>query len=270
MATGRCPVPGGKRGLAMLTPILDQLEIHGMPVAFLRHVEAHVPLVASDTDALKGWRWDMKLHLSAATLRPLANPVPDTMGGEAAPIHTLYHEGTHAFLYSKRAEPAVVRLREEALRYYSQNSWLKVGGAVTDPARVVEEAAADYVAHRATLLWTTMKAFAAARDVKRTLSQMTRLQVEEQVKTLADLPHLYNCKADQLIFGYQNNYWGYGRTQVYTTKPISFALKEYCDQAILERKVADSFDALPKIVREHQELLAELRQLLPREQAVTY
>ena len=254
----------------MLTLILNALEKHGMPVAFLRHVEAHVPMVASNTDALKGWKSDMKLHLSAGTLRPLANPVPDTIRWESGPIHTLYHEGTHAFLYAKRAEPAVVRLREEAQRYYSQNAWLKTGGSVSDPARVVEEAAADYVAHRAALLWKTMESLAAARDVKRTLTQMTRLQGEEQVKTIADLPQHLNEQAGQLTFGYQNNYWGFGKTQVYTSKPISFALKDYCDQAILERKVPDSFDALPKLVREHHELLAEMEQLLPRGQPVTY
>ncbi|MBN8729407.1 MAG: hypothetical protein J0L64_02625 [Acidobacteria bacterium] len=254
----------------MLTPILDQLEKQGMPVAFLRHVEAHVPIVAGPMDEMIMKDEVKKLSLSAATLRPLTNPVPDTLRGEGSAIHTLYHEGTHAFLYAKQAEPAVVRLREEARRYYSQNAWLKTGGSVSDPSRVVEEAAADYVGHRAALLWKTMEALAAARDVKRTLPQMTRLQVEEQVKTLADLPHHFNEQAGQLTFGYQKDYWGYGGRQVYTSKPISFALKDYCDQAILEHKVPDSFDALPKLVREHQELLAELEKLLPREQPVTY
>lgn len=269
VSTGRCAFPGGKRGLTMLTPILDALEKHGMPVAFLRHVEAHVPLVASDTDALKGWKWDMQLHLSAGTLRPLANPVPDTIGGEAAPIHTLYHEGTHAFLYSKRAEPAVVRLREEALRYY-RDAGLAVGGTATDPARIVEEAAADYVAHRAAMLWRTMEALAEAAEVERTAGGMNRFKLEEKVKECAELPHEYNRKGAQLVFGYQNNYWGYGSRQLMTTKPISFALKNYCDQVILQGKIPDCFDGLPECVRQHGELLGRLRRLLPVEAAATY
>lgn len=254
----------------MLTPILDQLEQHGMPVAFLRHVEAHVPIMAGPMDEMIMKEAEKKLSLSATTLRLLANPDPAKAGGATFAISTLYHEGTHAFLYAKEAEPSVVRLREEARRYYSQNAWLKTGGSVSDPARVVEEAAADYVGHRALLLWRTMEAFATARDMKQTLPQMTRHNAEEWLKPFADMPHHYNERAGQLIFGYQKDYWGFGKKQVYTSKPISFALKEYCDQAILERRVPDSFDALPKFVREHQELLAELQQLLPPGQLVTY
>lgn len=253
----------------MLTPILDALEKHGMPVAFLRHVDAHVPMVASDTDALKGWKWDLKLHLSAGTLRSLANPVPDTIGGEAAPIHTLYHEGTHAYLHSKRAEPAVVRLREEALRYY-RDAGLAVGGTATDPARIVEEAAADYVAHRASMLWRAMEALEEGAEVERTAGGMNRFQLEEQVKKCTESPEEYNRKGAQLVFGYQNDYWGYGSRQLMTTKPISFALKDYCDQVILQGKIPDSFDGLPEFVRKHGEVAARLRRLLPAEAAATY
>lgn len=61
-----------------------------------------------------------------------------------APIGTLSHEATHAFLIeSNDAKPAL-----EAAEQYYANPPLKNGGTMNDPERAVQEAAATYVKHR--------------------------------------------------------------------------------------------------------------------------
>jgi hypothetical protein len=239
-------IPPGGAGInpkdlkAMFSGFLANANYYGMPTKFLAAVGKGYDLTViaeKESEAFDRARKQMELHRSTYDL--LVGMNADLPFGEAGAIDNVYHEATHAYLELKREK--FKKLIADGEKYYT-DAPMKGGGTSKDPARVFQEAAASYVGRRAAAWWaafevlTTVLVPIATRpervDVGRLKSnaQTTRTEYNDQMK-----------KRD---YGYEGD-----PTQVSTSKPISADMKATLDSELLEGKIPDEFDQVPKFAQ---------------------
>jgi hypothetical protein len=223
---------------------IDQAKPYGMPTAFLTRLlnEYDWDFESGRDDRVRdGWTvfglLPHELILSEYTSKGLGR----LDWADSVSVLTLYHEGTHAYIDLVDYDDS--REFEEAKEYYN---WapLEDGNKVLpihDTERAVQEAAAEYVGHRASTLWKTWGRLKFLDlMVKRVSDGQTTVAQAIQVMRGSGKHTVRNdyWKAmSQQYFGYVDH-----RGQVEINYPIYPKLSAFCDRTILENSILDQFD----------------------------
>jgi hypothetical protein len=164
---------------------------------------------------------------------------------EISGLGTIYHEATHAYLDLMEDDPRFAPVLQSAEAYYRTQGRLENGGAVTDPAEVVQEAAAGYVGHRVVTWWQAFER----------LHWIAELDVEQRQnpsinRMFTRIPEEYNRGMRQRVFGYESSLGAAltGGDQVHTTTAMPDNLRELCDNEILEGRIHDRFEDDSRLV----------------------
>jgi RHS repeat-associated protein len=155
-----------------------------------------------------------------------------SLGETDAAIATIFHEGTHAYIIDHASNPALANVLRAATDYY-KGAVMSNGRVVSDPARLAEEAAAEYVEHR----------------IQSWFSAYTQLQSDKAAGRLdqaeaQNIARQYDKAMSQRVFGYDNS--SNLSREVTTSKPIPDTLKQFLDGTLLEGRISDRFEDDPK------------------------
>jgi hypothetical protein len=157
--------------------------------------------------------------------------------GSYGSVNTLYHEATHAYV-------DLVDLDDENL--WAEAEWiygrarLQSGKKVSDPNRVVNEAAAMYVGHRAAHMyrvWGQMAQLNSYLDLVEA-KKMTPARLAELIAMSVpegSIEAAYNKEMKEVVFGYDAK--NDGDQDEVASEPIPQQLRTYCDSVILEDKI---------------------------------
>jgi len=229
-----------------------------MPVKFLKLVSSkytfgHTSGIANTNT------WLNNIDLSDSELSTLrAGFRPGGTMGESTTIQTLYHEATHAYLDLRDDEKKFKDFIKDGDNYY-KDAPLEGGKVAKDPDRIFQEAAASYVGDRAASWYSSYDFIEVLRESvdKKTWDGEGNKKVYDGAEKLArKVPGEYDRSMRDRVFGYEER-WG---DQVPTTKPISAAIKVFCDQEILEGKIPDGFDSSAFLKDKLQSLLDLIQQ----------
>ena len=156
-----------------------------------------------------------------------ATPATISFAGDAGSI---FHETMHAYLDVKSGDPKVKRFIDHAMAHYTDAA-LQGGGKVSDPYRVMTEAAAEYVGERVPQWWMTLSTLTTYVRAGKLSKKLLDQQRTEWEKATANR-----------VFGYQERLWS---PKTWTERPISDEMKRFLDEDILEGKMPDRFDDVP-------------------------
>jgi hypothetical protein len=152
-------------------------------------------------------------------------------------VLNIYHESTHAWLDLQAERSDVRNLRQAGVAYY-RGAALEKGGATNDPARIFQEAIAEYVGHRAAAYWTALATLSAVAGAARRKG-LRRDVLSSLLRKAVRTRDTYERDMAQRTFGYQTAcFWC---AQQYTTKVISTPLKGFADRVLLEDKLSEHF-----------------------------
>jgi len=158
-----------------------------------------------------------------------------------AGVQSIYHEATHAWFDIKSARPDVAGLVKRGKVYYS-GSLRSSGQKVDDEDRALQEAAAAYVAHRASSYFA---AYASLSNYEKLLGHPPANGVTQALSMARRVPSEYDIRMADRVMGYQMMS-RFSSVQDPLTKPISTDLRAFCDRVLLELRIPDSFNlALP-------------------------
>jgi hypothetical protein len=216
-------------------------EKFGLPVKALRFVEDNARLVSSDSRDSEDYRpFRQRLRLSRDTLSALSALAPE-FPSEAVEVQIVYHESTHAYLDIKSKDDGDLQraMVKWAIQY--DDAPLEDGSKGDDPTRLVTEAAAEYVGHRASTYWSALESmnYVEAQQKKNKASGRAFWDFFQRI------PLRYNRPMAERSFGYQDRGPFWNTRQVQTTKTIVAELKDYCDRVILEGRMPDQFARTP-------------------------
>lgn len=220
----------------------------GLPVAMLSYVQQNYLILTTPVGGsyVDPFRDQLRLGPTPRTLIPKTLADGSNWMSEADAIGELYHEATHAYMDLKKTRPDVSQVIKKAKTYYKSG---KLEGAVrlTDPERLAWEAAAMYAGHRVEVWWNALEALTFVRNGMATSPDMYTYLEGMTKKARTD----YNKAMAQLAFGYQN----IGDKQVRTTTKIPAFLSRFCDDALLENKIPDNFNATVKLRNMYVDLM---------------
>jgi len=227
-------------------------ESYGMPVRFLKKVVSEYDFgIDNDYDdhantTLNG------VTLTTPTLLGLRHDATH-MADEIA-VNTLYHEATHAYVDLVDADET--DMWAEAVREY-WGAKLKNGRVVDDPDRVAQEAAAEYVACRASTVWTAFRTVSNLNALldkfeARLMSEGRMQEVWDFYQSQGTIPEAYNQSMRQRVFGYQ--VMSGSQTSI-ADRPIPYRLKRWCD-SVLEFKILDRFEQMLALRSQYERLEA--------------
>jgi hypothetical protein len=199
----------------------------GLPTQFLENISEHYSI------------WEGNAHT-----KPMVNVIvlpPDSLSAwreismdrTANGLHNFYHETTHAFLDLKSDDPKFAKFINDGERYY-EGAILENGERASDPHRLFQEAAAQYVQHRVALFYRTL-------SILRVLACVQEVMPARIPEDLAKITREYVDGANQPIFAYERPFLG---EQEHTTRDISPEIKSFLDQELLEGKIPPDFDAV--------------------------
>jgi hypothetical protein len=198
---------------AEIEGMVARLQHEGLPVKFLTTTLANLDVEMTD-DAKPRYSpfWE-RLYVPESSV----TAVP---GGMAPNPTFVYHESTHAFFDVHRKDPKVRELIDEGRRYYehapvrnsSQTEDLSI--PTTDPDRVFQEAAAEYVANRIDTWWTAAQGLVrlAQRSKKGLGFPVRNNPAGNFIQDAVDLRLDYDKGMARKDFGY-----GVGRRDAYIT-----------------------------------------------------
>jgi len=236
---------------------VQQVEGYGMPVKFLKMVASKYTFGTTSGIANTNV-WLNNIDLSESELSTLRSGFrPGGTLGESPTIGTLYHESTHAYLDLRDGEMKFKAFISDGEKYYKGAS-LSNGKSASDPGRIFQEAAASYVGQRAATWYGTydfIESISEGIDEKTWAGKGDPAYYDRVEKLVAKIPGDYDRSMRERVFGYQES-WG---DQVETTKPISAAIKGFCDLEILEGKISDSFESSGFLKQRHQKLLDQIK-----------
>lgn len=225
----------------MYDDFVRNAERYGLPVRFLRRVGRDYDISFGSSSAVNTWFNSMTLE--EEDLESASRMAPTLPIGEGSAIRTIYEEATHAYLDLLSDEPRFSRFIGVGERHY-RGARTTGGTVTTDPGRVFQEAAANYVAHRAATWWLTFESLSiytsmAASDP----AAASRLR---QMNAFERLRDDYNRQMTQVVFGYseEGGFLGLGSEQAETTRAMSGDMKDFLDHELLEDKTPDTFDAV--------------------------
>jgi hypothetical protein len=267
---------------------LDSAAKLGLPVKYIRralkdcevHVDRANVVMAETSETGKDMYLGVQFWngLLSTPVRPLADPNS---------VYTVYHEFTHSYMFLDHDRDSDFWAEHGKLMY--KYATLSNGDGVTDLFRVIAEAAAEYVSHRANILWRAwillgelagilakvsaidpvlekltraglMSEYAAAMATRSSGFDMdfAKRQFAWQLKGMP-LPVSYWLNMTERVFGYEYRGSGDSRHEVHTNTAIPPQLKDYCDSEILENKVSDKFELMPQLRLSYETLLQATR-----------
>jgi hypothetical protein len=220
-----------------LRAFITAAESFGMPVRVLRYVDdkAKLSTVKSGNDeAYRPFFRTLSLSNDSVTSLSALSPRPPS---EAEHVQTAYHEATHAYLDVRAKEEAAFQTTMGGWQMLFDGAPLADGSKGDDTDRLVQEAAAEYVGHRASRFWMALEAITyAGLRLEKTKSQERKFW-----DSLRRIPLAYNTAMSQRSFGYQDRGPFWSSHQVQTTMAIPGPLKDFCDRVILEGRIPDHF-----------------------------
>lgn len=242
----------------------NKMDGYGLPVRFLRLVATRYTFgETSGTSHVNPYFNSMNFDEDDLNMLKTEFRAGGTMG-EASTIQTVYHESTHAFLDLKDNEVKFKEFIRRGTDYYRQAP-LVGGGTGTDPDRIFQEAAASYVGHRVATWYEALELIQSLRETvdEKTWSNQGSPGFYGRAEKMArEIPADYDSRMSDRIFGYEEQGGGLfsSSIQVETTRPISAAIKAFCDDEILEGKISDTFARAAGLKSRHDALLAQIAQ----------
>jgi hypothetical protein len=257
----------------------------GMPTRFLSRVlDKYRFISSSDSGKHETSRFWEEITLDRSMWADLQRP---GLMGKFDAVSTLYHEATHAYIdlegYGETQE------FEEAMEYYNMAE-LADGNHIWNKdmrVRAVEEAAADYVGHRAKTLWRAWTRLESLADllIKVSAGKMTvdkgrelilsGAAIDEATKSKLSVPAEYNIDMQERVFGYVMVGDGTWKAPIHpdvqrkiVSKPIPDKLREHCDKVILEDKIYDDFNSMLRLRINFETLYKSMTQFSPMAEAM--
>src|SRR4051812_12065656 len=143
-------------------------------------------------------------------------------------------------------------------RAYYAGSLRESGLPVDDEEVAFQEAAAEYVGHRASSYWA---AFASLIFFEKLLNDPPKAGVGRAVTQFKTVPSDYNAAMATRRMGYQMaGGWG-AKVQDPLTKNISPELRGFCDRVLLERRVPDHFASAKELATKYNAIVRKHPQL---------
>jgi hypothetical protein len=217
---------------------LTKAETFGMPVTVLRRVTNACSFTV-ETGPVEGMtRGGTTIALPQSTYDDLRGASPTMRAVISDSVGTLYHEGTHAYLWEKRYIPRLSSAFKDAARYY-QGTTLENGARPSDPDQLADEAAASYIDTRINAWWA---AFVELNiRIHKSRSNLTVLRSE-----VAKIRDRFERAMEDTVVGYaeQKRGWLFKSVERLQTKArIPEKLAELLDEEILEHKIRPKFEA---------------------------
>jgi outer membrane protein OmpA-like peptidoglycan-associated protein len=204
---------------------------HGLPTRFLSTVAEHYHVVEGESPVTKPLR--SRIELPSDTF---AHELDLGLPLENQAVSSAFHEASHAFLDLAKKDPKW-RLFIEVGEEHYRNAPAAGGATLSNRERILQEAVAEYVDHRAEAYWSALQSLHLAyRHNNLTPSQIDKIA------------HRYNEEMKKRVFGYSQGTLGLGE-QVFTTRQISDELKTFIDRELLEGKLPDRFEDVPLFQR---------------------
>ncbi|OPY82841.1 MAG: hypothetical protein A4E65_00748 [Syntrophorhabdus sp. PtaU1.Bin153] len=225
----------------MYNDFVRSAERYGLPVRFLRRVGRDYDISFGSSSAVNTWLNSMTLE--EADLESASQMAPVSPAGEGSAIRTIYEEATHAYLDLASDEPGFNRFIGAGERHY-EGARTRGGTVTTDPGRVFQEAAANYVAHRVSVWWSTFESLSIYTSM--TASDPAAAGRLRQMNAFERLRDDYNQQMAQIVFGYseEGGFLGLGSEQACTTRAMTAEMKNFLDHELLEDKIPDTFGAV--------------------------
>ena len=238
---------------------IEQLDLCGMPVGYLRHVVRHcgIEQISSGVSSYKPFLDEIELKKSV--VKSLSEFVPGLPLGEAAEIGTLYHEAAHAYIDINSDKAVFAEVIKHGREYY-EGAELDDSSetVVEDENRVFQEAIATYCGHRATVWYLALDTLVATLEMLKEAEAGTSPPTEKECSDIAihvgEIRHNYDKGIAKRIFGYEE-FGLFSSRQVYTKKPISAKIKNFADAKMLEGKIPDIFIASPDLKKYYDNCL---------------
>lgn len=209
-----------------LASTIASAESVGMPVKFLREVQAEYSVTEVDSDDPNA----ANTRLNRLEFRPgvLMCNLDPTNPGMSPEFGTLYHEVTHAYLEDLMSDvEPFASARKIAETYYRDAPVGDSGQRTTDPSRLAAEAAGEYVDHRIGTWWKAYTSLTA----KAAKGKLTSEALEKIRKA-------YNEGMKKQEFGYSEE----GGDELHTSVSMNASLMRVLDERVLEGKVPNDFD----------------------------
>lgn len=240
-------------------------ERYGLPVRFLRHVARRYTIDYGSSDEVNAFFNEMTLE--EQTLRSVEGMSPAPPFGEASGIRTIYEESAHAFIDLMENDPRFKAFISAGERHY-KGAPVSGRRVTSDPERVFNEAAANYVAHRVASWWTAFKnlsiyiAMSAASPVQ--ARRIRERGVFERVR------NDYNRAMAEVVFGYsmEGGFLGIGSEQAETSLPMTREMKVFLDRELLEGRIPDRFEQVAGFQRMLRDARIQLAAPRPPQQSV--
>jgi hypothetical protein len=182
------------------------------------------------------------VDLKRSSLKLLRDVDPRVRNYEWTAIDSVYHECTHSYLFRKlkSSDAQVTGLVTRAEAYY-KDAPMKNGTKSKDPARLCHEAAAEYVAHRASAWWQTYEQLHLCLSSFGNVKHNPRFTYGIFKKLITK----YDKAMARGLHGYEEQ----GSDEVYTKRKIMPELKRYCDRVLLEGKLPYRFSNDQRLVK---------------------
>jgi hypothetical protein len=216
--------------------VADRLEAFDMPTSALRDVAKRYTLSSGGGDNYTRPGLN-RMRLSDQTASGLQS---FPLRGGTSGVGTLYHESTHAWLDLHGGEQEVRDISTISRLHYmaAPLSESGISGLATDAERISQEAAAEYLDHRAGAKLSAMSLLSELSSGESGLTAGQRVELLEEQKAA------YGTAMARRTFGYQD----YRGQQVHTTREIHESVRELLDRRILEGKVHERWEDDPELV----------------------
>jgi hypothetical protein len=239
--------------------LVGRIRGFGMPVGFLlevgKQVEVfwHEGMEETEVEEVTNWITPRKglgranrpagppelwvtLHfgdMASPYLHDAAKIDPFQQAQESSAIGQIFHESTHAYFDLKRNDPQVGEIIQKGVAYY-KDAPMQDGSTAAHPDRVFTEAAASYVGDRAGAWWDAFESLSTA---------FLAVARDRWTSFVAFQNRNYTAETRNRQFGYEERVLSGGK--IFTTRPISDELREFCNHQLLEDKMPDEFDRVP-------------------------
>lgn len=226
---------------AKYSAFIERVAAFGLPVKFLKEVEAGYTIVPGNTSLVLPW-FDVMM-LDPDEFNAMEQMKAPRVGAGTG-IENIYHESTHAWIDMNSRRSDVAKLVTSGSAYY-QNAPMQQE-AQPDPERIFQEAIASYVGHRVATYWSAIETTANMEYMLKKHNGSPERQRADRL-TLERVPGRYDSAMSQRVFGFQSSCaWC---AQNPTKQVLSSSIKRFADATLLENKVPDNFSQTGRVLQ---------------------